>query len=157
MKYDYTTNGNSKQQANPTTPNTFYIIGGMMLLGGMATLVLNFMETEPVTTGKWMVNAITTLGGLAFIFSASQMSKTPAAASIFSIHMDENKIKVLSEYDAKCEALAYKEISKVDFERDAIYLPSKSSPPIKIELSLIHPEEKRVELRDVLAKVQQGI
>ena len=155
MEYNYTTNGNSKQQANPTTPNTFYIIGGLMFLGGLATLILNFMETEPVRIGKWIVNAITTLGGLAFILSASKMSKTPATASIFSIHMDEHKIKVISEYGAKCEALAYKEMSKVDFQSDAIYLHSKSSSPIKIDLSLIHPEEKKTELRDALAKVQQ--
>ena len=154
MQYHYTTNGDSNQQAKPT-PKTFYIIGALMFLGGLATLILNFMETEPVKTGKWIVNAITTLGGLAFIFSANKFSKPQNAASIVSVHMDENKIKVLSEYGAKCEELSYKELSKIDFRSDAIYLYSKTSSQIKINLSLINPEEKQTELRSVLTQIQK--
>ena len=149
MLYQYTTKGNS-DSVSKHADKTYYIIGGMMMLGGVISLIDNFLDIEPTKMGKWIVNVITTLGGLAFIRYQYTSNQSPYTSSIYSIFMDKDTIKILTEYGAKCEELPYSDISKVEFQSNNIYLHSQSNTPMDINLSLIHPEGKREELKTAL-------
>ena len=156
MLYQNVTNGSTDTDSVPND-KTFYIIGGLMLIGGLISLINNYFSAESPKIGMWMVNAITALGGLAFIYVQYNKNKVPHSSSIFSIFMDNEKIKVLSEYGTKCEELFYGEIAKIDFQNDNIHLHSKSNAIIDINLILIKPEEKREELKTALKRVMAKI
>lgn len=152
MLYEYTAEENHNVSSKHAD-KTFYVIGGMMLLGGLVSLLDNYLDTEPTAMGAWIVNSITALGGLAFIHVQYKRNKLQPSSSIFSIFMDDEKIKILSEYGNKCEEVSYSDISKIDFQENTIYLYSESSSQIKINLSLINSKEKKTELRYALTKV----
>ena len=148
MLYQYTTKENPEGIANPKV-KSYYIIGLVTFVIGILYLVYIFRSGK-TGSNPLIEDVIYPLVGLVCIIDAYIISKT---ASFYSISMDDEKIKVSSEYGKTSDVIPYKQLNKIDIQNDNIYLHHKLFLRVNIDLSLVTPEEKREELVSALEGV----
>ena len=148
MLYQYTTKENPEGIANPKV-KSYYIIGLVTFVIGILYLVYIF-KSGKTGSNPLIEDVIYPLVGLVCIIYAYIISKT---ASFYSISMDDEKIKVSSEYGKTSDVIPYKQLNKIDIQNDNIYLHHKFFLRVNIDLSLVTPEEKREELVSALEGV----
>lgn len=142
--YRYVTKGDSNRPSN-------WIVRYYSTLG-IVLFLIGLVESYPVfIDGEYSIHDFRIpIAGLVCIGIGCYKSLT---ATYFYVTMDEDYIKVFSDYGNIYNIIPYKELNKVDIQNNHIYLHHKSDLRTDINLSLITPEEEREKLKLVLQEV----
>ena len=148
MLYEYNLNNTTNSNAN-----SFYLIGAIMLLGGIIKLVSEINSEGENAFPRVLLYIVTSLGGLGFLIMANKSKDAHKNTARYSIQINDEKIITKHGNDSKIKEVLLSEISKIDFNSKDIHVYGKNDNKIVVDLALISPEEKKNELRATLKKI----
>jgi hypothetical protein len=151
MLFEY----NLSKTANPNT-STFYIIGVIMLLGGIVKLISEISSESGDGFFRILLYIVTTLGGVGFLIIANRSKNSQKDTVKYSIQISDEKIITKYGNDGKVKEMLTSEISKIDFNSKDIHISSKDNSKIVVDLGLISPEKKKKELTKVLESILEN-
>ncbi len=149
MVFEYNLMTDLNKSANSDT-STFYIIGALMLLGGIFELIKEINSENGFL--RILVASITLLGGICFVIIANRGKKTQKNAVKYSIQVSEEKIITKHGNDHAVKEMLTSDISKIDFNSENVHISGKNNNKIVVDLGLISPEKKKNELLKILGR-----
>lgn len=151
MLFEY----NLNKATNPDT-SAFYIIGAMMLLGGLGKLISEISSEDGNGFSRILLAVITTLGGIGFLVIANRSKNSQKNIAKYSIQISNEKIITKYGNGSKVKEMLTSEISKIDFNSKDIHISGKGNNKIVVNLGLISPEKKKNELTKVLESIMKN-
>jgi len=140
---------------NPNT-STFYVIGAMMILGGVGNLISEISSEGGNGFPRILLSIITALGGVGFLIIANRSKNSEKDTVKYSIQISNEKIITKYENGSKVKEMLTSEISKIDFNSEDIHISGKDNSKIIMDLGLISSEKKKKELTKVLENIMKN-